>query len=173
MSHELRTPLNAIIGYSEMLQEQAEASNTPQYAPDLQKIHGAGKHLLSLINEVLDLSKIEAGRTELDPEPVSVPLLMRDVAELVGPAMQANGNEMTVACPDDAGIMTVDATKMRQCLLNLLGNAAKFTREGRINFAVRRTRQDSGDWLTFVVMDTGIGLTTRAGVAFVSAVHTG
>jgi len=156
MSHELRTPLNAIIGYSEMLQEEAEDLGEEAFIPDLQKVNAAGKHLLGLINDILDLSKIEAGRMDLFLETFEVGQLVRDVQAIVQPLIDKNGNALEVNCPD--GIVTVhaDLTKVRQALFNLLSNAAKFTDHGTISLTVDR---EMDDWLTFAVSDTGIGMT--------------
>src|SRR5262245_30233324 len=156
MSHELRTPLNAIIGYSEMLQEEAEDLDADAFLPDLQKINAAGKHLLGLINDILDLSKIEAGRMDLFLETFEVGKLVRDVEAIVQPLMDKNANTLAVECPDDIGSMQADLTKVRQTLFNLLSNAAKFTDHGTISLTVER---DVNDWLTFAVTDTGIGMT--------------
>jgi signal transduction histidine kinase len=156
MSHELRTPLNAIIGYSEMLQEEAEDLGEETLIPDLQRVNAAGKHLLGLINDILDLSKIEAGRMDLFVETFEVGQLVRDVEAIVQPLVEKNGNALIVACPEDVGTMQADLTKVRQTLFNLLSNAAKFTDHGTISLTVER---DSDDWLTFAVTDTGIGMT--------------
>jgi len=156
MSHELRTPLNAIIGYSEMLQEEAEDLGEETLIPDLQKVNAAGKHLLGLINDILDLSKIEAGRMDLYVEPFEVSQLVRDVESIVQPLVEKNGNGLIVACSDDVGEMRADLTKVRQALFNLLSNAAKFTDHGPISLTVQR---ESDDWITFAVSDTGIGMT--------------
>jgi signal transduction histidine kinase len=138
MSHELRTPLNAIIGYSEMLQEEAEDLGEQTFLPDLVRINAAGRHLLGLINDILDLSKIEAGRMDLHLETFSVSDLLRDVQSIVQPLVEKNGNTLVVACPDDAGSMHADLTKVRQALFNLLSNAAKFTDHGTIALRVAR-----------------------------------
>jgi len=156
MSHELRTPLNAIIGYSEMLQEEAEETDADAFLPDLQRINAAGKHLLGLINDILDLSKIEAGRMDLFLESFEVGQLVQDVQAIVQPLVDKNGNTLVVSCPDDVGAMRADLTKVRQTLFNLLSNAAKFTEHGTITLTVERK---SDDWLTFAVSDTGIGMT--------------
>jgi signal transduction histidine kinase len=156
MSHELRTPLNAIIGYSEMLQEEAEEIGEEAFIPDLQKVNAAGKHLLGLINDILDLSKIEAGRMDLFIEEFEVGQVVRDVQAIVQPLMDKNGNRLVVECPDDMGAMQADLTKVRQTLFNLLSNAAKFTDRGTISLTVQR---QPDDWLTFAVSDTGIGMT--------------
>jgi len=156
MSHELRTPLNAIIGYSEMLQEEAEETDAEAFLPDLQRINAAGKHLLGLINDILDLSKIEAGRMDLFLETFEVGRLVQDVESIVQPLMEKNGNSLIVTCPGDLGTMHADQTKLRQALFNLLSNAAKFTERGSISLTVER---EADDWLTFSVSDTGIGMT--------------
>jgi PAS domain S-box-containing protein len=137
MSHELRTPLNAIIGYSEMLQEEAEEINQKGFIPDLEKIHGAGKHLLGLINDILDLSKIEAGKMSLYLEDFDVARLINEVAATVQPLVKKNANRFEVACPVDIGTMHADLTKVRQTLFNLLSNASKFTEKGTIRLEVR------------------------------------
>ncbi|HTW26655.1 MAG TPA: response regulator [Acetobacteraceae bacterium] len=155
MSHELRTPLNAIIGYSQILQEDAADAGQEMMVPDLQKIEGAGNHLLRLINDVLDLSKIEAGRMELFIEEIDVPALIAEVRSLVEPLAAREGNRLTVDCPDSSGVITSDTIKLKQSLLNLLSNAAKFTSGGRIGLTVRR---EAGQ-IAFTVSDTGIGMT--------------
>ncbi len=138
MSHELRTPLNAIMGYSEMLQEEAAEMGQENILPDLQKIHGAGKHLLNLINDVLDLSKIEAGRMELYLETFEVRAMIRDVVMTIQPLIKKNKNSLILDCPDDLGLMEADLTKVRQALFNLLSNASKFTENGTITLQVAR-----------------------------------
>ena len=159
MSHELRTPLNAIIGYSEMLQEEAEDLEAVAFLPDLQRINAAGKHLLGLINDILDLSKIEAGRMDLFVETFEVGQMVRDVEAIVQPLMDKNSNTLVVACPGDLGSMHADQTKVRQTLFNLLSNAARFTSAGTISLSVAREASGDGDWLSFAVADTGIGMT--------------
>jgi signal transduction histidine kinase/CheY-like chemotaxis protein len=161
MSHELRTPLNAIIGYSEMLQEQAEDVGQPEFVPDLQKVHGAGRHLLELINGILDLSRIEAGRMELFLETFSVSSLVNDVVAIVRPLVEKNANVLQVHCPDNAGFVRADQTKVRQILFNLLSNACKFTEQGTIWLNVARASKEGADWVTFSVVDTGIGITPQ------------
>jgi signal transduction histidine kinase/CheY-like chemotaxis protein len=138
MSHELRTPLNAVIGYSEMLQEELEDLGEESLIPDVEKINAAGRHLLGLINDILDLSKIEAGKMELFLEPIDVAGLVRDVATTVGPLIEKNGNRLQVDVAPDVGEMHADATRLRQILFNLLGNAAKFTDHGTIELRVAR-----------------------------------
>ena len=159
MSHELRTPLNAILGYSEMLKEDAEDAGQDDFVPDLQKIHSAGKHFLGLINDVLDLSKIDAGKTELFLEPLEVRQIVEDVASTIVPLVERNGNTLEVICPDTVGSSITDVTKLRQMLLNLLSNASKFTKEGRITLTAAREEREGKDWLTFAVQDSGIGMT--------------
>ncbi|HYP19641.1 MAG TPA: ATP-binding protein [Chloroflexia bacterium] len=160
MSHELRTPLNAIIGYSEMLLEEAEDLDQQELIPDLQKINAAGRHLLGLINAVLDLSKIEAGKMDLYLETFDVASMVKDTAAVVQPLVHANGNELRVHCPEDIGPMRADLTKVRQALFNLLSNASKFTKEGTIELNVAREEATGGkDQVTFAVSDTGIGMT--------------
>jgi signal transduction histidine kinase/DNA-binding response OmpR family regulator len=158
MSHELRTPLNAILGYSEMLQEEAVDQGMPGFLPDLKKIHGAGKNLLSLINDILDLSKIEAGKMEIYLETFSVPHLIDEVVGTIRPLVEANANTLRVQCPSDLGAMYADMTKTRQSLFNLLSNAAKFTKEGAISLEVSRETMDDREWIWFRVSDTGIGM---------------
>lgn len=159
MSHELRTPLNAIIGYSEMLQEEAEDVKQPGFIPDLERIHGAGKHLLGLINDILDLSKIEAGKMTLFLEEFDVARLIEEVKATVLPLVARNGNRLDVVCPADIGRMRADITKVRQALFNLLSNASKFTEKGIITLRVARTANAKPSTLKFEVSDTGIGMT--------------
>jgi PAS domain S-box-containing protein len=158
MSHELRTPLNAIIGYSEMLEEEAQDLSLEPFTSDLPKIHGAGKHLLSLINDVLDLSKIEAGKMELYLEKFDVATMIDAVVSTIRPLADKNGNEVTVNADPELGTMTSDLTKVRQSLFNLLSNSCKFTENGRIQLSVKRRRRNDNDWYTFEVSDTGIGI---------------
>jgi signal transduction histidine kinase/DNA-binding response OmpR family regulator len=159
MSHELRTPLNAIIGYSEMLQEDAADLGAEQFTDDLKKINAAGKHLLELINAVLDLSKIEAGKMELYLESFDVPSLVRDIAAVIQPLAAKNANRLDVRCPDEIGTMRADLTKVRQALFNLLSNACKFTERGTVSLTVAREAVDGQAWIVFGVSDTGIGMT--------------
>ncbi|MEM9265836.1 MAG: response regulator [Cyanobacteria bacterium P01_F01_bin.13] len=163
MSHELRTPLNAIIGYSEMLEEEATDLGEEDFVPDLQKIQGAGKHLLGLINSVLDLSKIEAGRMELFLEDFSIRELIEDISGTIVPVAHKNNNHLSIFCPNDIGDLHADQTKLRQSLFNLLSNACKFTESGDITLTVEQIPAvDSsiyaGDWFRFIVSDTGIGM---------------
>ncbi len=158
MSHELRTPMNAIIGYSEMLMEEAEDLEQDDFIPDLKKIHAAGKHLLALINDVLDLSKIEAGKMELFLETFEVTPMMEDVAATVDSLVRKNHNTLKLECAADLGAITADLTKVRQTLFNLLSNACKFTERGTITMAARRETGPDGQRLSFQVSDTGIGI---------------
>ncbi len=159
MSHELRTPLNAIIGYSEMLQEEAADLGTDAFVPDLKKINAAGKHLLELINAVLDLSKIEAGKMELYLEDFDVAGMVNDIAAVIQPLAEKNSNRLEVHCDERVGTMRADLTKVRQALFNLLSNACKFTERGTVSLAVAREAGANGDWVSFAVSDTGIGMT--------------
>ena len=159
MSHELRTPLNAIIGYSEMLLEEAEDTQQDDFAPDLKKINTAGKHLLELINAVLDLSKIEAGKMELYLETFSVSEMLKGVQSIIKPLVEKNGNVFVVRGVNEAGDMFADATKLRQVLLNLLSNACKFTENGTITLEVTRRTKEDREWIRFRVIDTGLGMT--------------
>src|SRR5438034_942361 len=130
MSHELRTPLNAIIGYSEMVQEELEEVGQKRFIPDLQKIHAAAKHQLTLINDIIDLSKIEAGKMTFFVEPFDVPKAVQEVAATIQPLVDKNANRLEIDCPSDLGTMNADQTKVRQILFNLLSNATKFTQKG-------------------------------------------
>ncbi|MGH8133678.1 MAG: ATP-binding protein, partial [Steroidobacteraceae bacterium] len=159
MSHELRTPLNAVIGYSEMLEEQAMDEGRTDTIADLQRIKGAGRHLLGLINDVLDLSKIEAGRTELIWETVDPRKLVEEVCDTARPLMQKNRNVFKLDCARHLSPLRCDSTKLKQVLLNLLSNAAKFTRGGRVRLRLAQVRGDRGDWQVFEISDTGIGMT--------------
>ena len=160
MSHELRTPLNAIIGYSEMLQEDAIDCGYEDTIPDLQKIQSAGKHLLGLINDILDLSKIEAGKMDLFLESFPIRAMVEEVVSTIAPLVAKNQNTFTLQSSDELGSMTADLTKVRQILLNLLSNATKFTENGSITLAVNRTKTvEHGEMVVFTVADTGIGMT--------------
>ena len=159
MSHELRTPLNAIIGYSEMLREDAEDLGDARVIADLDKIAGAGKHLLGLINDVLDLSKIEAGRMDLYLESFDVATIVREVASTARTLVEKQGNAFEVHVDPGAGAMHADVTKVRQVLLNLVSNAAKFTERGAVTLEARREEDAEGEWMVFRVRDTGIGMT--------------
>jgi signal transduction histidine kinase len=181
MSHELRTPLNAIIGYSEMIQEEMQAEGQASLIPDLQKIHGAAHHQLCLINDLLDLSKIEAGKMPLSIEKFDIALLVKDVVETIQPLISKNANQLAVDCPPDIGSMSADSTKVKESLFNLLSNAAKFTHRGAISLEARRLPggapsvlsagpgylpeqngpkgADAQPYVQFRIADTGIGMT--------------
>jgi PAS domain S-box-containing protein len=161
MSHELRTPLNAVIGYSEMLQEMADDRGQQDLLPDLGKIRWAGKHLLGLINDVLDLSKIEAGKVELRVESLDVLPLIDDAVSTIRPLVQKNGNRLEVACAEPLGAILGDQTRVRQVLFNLLSNACKFTENGLIRLEAKRTRRKGSGWVEFRVTDTGIGMSAE------------
>ena len=158
MSHELRTPLNAIIGYSGLLQEDAAALGLSHAVADLAKIENAGKHLLALINDVLDLSKIEAGKMSLSLETFDVGTLLKEVLTTVQPTIDVRRNTLEVVGSDAIGKVTSDPTRLRQVLLNLLSNAAKFTDAGHVRLALRREHADGLEWMVFDVTDTGIGM---------------
>jgi GAF domain-containing protein/anti-sigma regulatory factor (Ser/Thr protein kinase) len=157
MSHELRTPLNAIIGVSEMLREDAEAAK--QDLEPLDRVLGAGRHLLALINDILDLSKIEAGRMELALSSFALAPLIADVAKTVEPLAAKNQNKLDVHCAGDMGTMHADQMRLRQALLNLMSNANKFTERGSISIDARDEKESGRDWITIAVTDTGIGMT--------------
>jgi signal transduction histidine kinase/CheY-like chemotaxis protein len=160
MSHELRTPLNAIIGYSEMLQEDATETGNKEFVEDLAKVHSAGKHLLGLINDVLDISKIEAGKMDLFLETFDLQAMVRDVVSTLRPLVQKNGNELKVEMGTELATMRADATKVRQALFNLLSNACKFTEHGTICLNVKReeTKDPGPGQYVFRVSDSGIGM---------------
>jgi len=157
MSHELRTPLNAIIGYSELLAEDPDLS-LRRYAVDIGRINTAGRHLLALINEILDLSKIEAERMELAPVRFAATELVEEVVSTVEPLAHANRNRLEVEIGDDLGEVVADDTRLRQLLLNLLGNACKFTTDGVVRLGATRRREDERELLVFEVRDTGVGM---------------
>lgn len=159
MSHELRTPLNAIIGYGEMLQEEAADEGLAHFARDLTKIHTAGRHLLSLINDILDLSKIEAGKMELYLEDFNLYTVLKEVVSTAQPLAEKNHNLLQLAVAPEIGTMRADLTKVRQILFNLLSNASKFTENGSVTLQAAREQSARGDWIVFRVSDTGIGLT--------------
>ena len=161
MSHELRTPLNAIIGYSEMVQEEVEELGHAAVAADVAKIRTAGRHLLALINDILDLSKIEAGKMDLYLETFALGALVDEVASTVQPLVERNANRLVVRCAPDIGTMHADQTKVRQMLLNLLSNACKFTKQGTITLDATRERDHGSmsDRISLRVADTGIGMT--------------
>jgi signal transduction histidine kinase/ActR/RegA family two-component response regulator len=158
MSHELRTPLNAIIGYSEMLEEETRESGKIENVQDLKKIQTAGKHLLALINDVLDLSKIEAGKMGLHLETFDVPQVIEEMVTTLQPAAAKNANSIHVRVAENVSTMKADITKVRQILFNLLSNACKFTDHGTISVDVDQIKAAANDWIQFQVSDTGIGI---------------
>ena len=157
MSHELRTPLNAIIGVSEMLREDAEAAK--QDTEPLDRVLGAGRHLLALINDILDLSKIEAGRMELNLDTFALPPLIDEVVKTIEPLAAKNGNQVAVHCDAAIGMIHADQMRLRQALLNLMSNANKFTEKGTVTIAAHQEQENGRDWVTLSVADTGIGMT--------------
>jgi signal transduction histidine kinase/CheY-like chemotaxis protein len=158
MSHELRTPLTAIIGFSDLLQRELERSGQSALLPDLSRIHQAGNHLLAIINDILDLSKIEAGKMAVSVERFDAATLLDDVVITAHPLLTKNGNTTAVDVSDDLGEIETDVTKLRQILLNLLSNAGKFTRNGHIAVRAVRDVSPSADWIRVIVTDTGIGI---------------
>jgi signal transduction histidine kinase len=160
MSHELRTPLNAIIGLTEMMVSNAARFGTEKAQEPLQRVNAAGTHLLSLINEILDLSKIEVGKLELNLEPVNLARLVDEVIGTAGQLAEKNKNRLAVEAQEDLGTLTADSMRLKQILLNLLSNACKFTKEGEVALRVRRVA-DGRDWVELAVADTGIGLTAE------------
>ena len=161
MSHELRTPLNAIVGYSEMLQEEAVDLKLDSFSADLEKITFSGKQLLALINDILDLSKIEAGKMELYLETFDLNALIDEVAATINPMVEKNSNKLKIERPTHLGGMRADQVKVRQALYNLLSNAAKFTHEGSITLNAEREMMDDTEWIVFRITDTGIGLSSE------------
>ena len=159
MSHELRTPLNAIIGYSEILQEDALDRGEDETIPDLKKIENAGKHLLGLINDILDLSKVEAGKMDVYIEPINLPALVKEVEMMVEPLAAKNGNTLVIDCGPGLEVVSSDLTKLKQSLLNLLSNACKFTNRGTVTLRAERRVLEGGNYAEFTVSDTGIGMT--------------
>ncbi|MFZ0262970.1 MAG: response regulator, partial [Pseudolabrys sp.] len=158
MSHELRTPLNAIIGLTEMMVTNAARFGTEKAAEPLRRVHRAGSHLLGLINQVLDLSKIEAGKLELSPDWVNLTPLINEVVDTARPLAEQNNNRLMVKCQENLGSLTVDPMRLRQILLNLLSNACKFTKQGEVTLLARKLVNE-GHWIEFAVSDTGIGMT--------------
>jgi signal transduction histidine kinase len=159
VSHELRTPLNAIIGYSELLTEEAQELSLESFVSDLSKVSNAARHQLALINDILDLSKIEAGRMDLVVETFDLSEIVAGVSSTIQPLLQKNRNVLEVRHDLADGTMRGDATRLRQILFNLLSNACKFTRDGRVTLDVARTSTNGTAWVTMAVSDTGIGMT--------------
>jgi adenylate cyclase len=158
MSHELRTPLNAIIGLTEMMVSNAPRFGTEKALEPLRRVNAAGTHLLSLINEILDLSKIEAGKLDLNLEPVNLSRLIDEVIGTAGQLAEKNKNRLIVEAQEDLGALTADSMRLKQILLNLLSNACKFTKEGEVALRVRKVA-DGRDWVELAVADSGIGMT--------------
>jgi signal transduction histidine kinase len=160
MSHELRTPLNAIIGLTDMLVSNAARFGTEKAAEPLNRVHRAGTHLLGLINQVLDLSKIEAGKLELNPQTVELPPLIDEVIGTARQLAEQNKNRLVLESSENLGVLTIDPMRLRQILLNLLSNACKFTKEGEVKLLARKLA-DGRDWIELAVSDTGIGMTAE------------
>jgi signal transduction histidine kinase len=160
MSHELRTPLNAIIGLTEMMVSNAARFGTEKALEPLRRVNAAGTHLLSLINEILDLSKIEAGKLELNLEPVNLPRLIDEVIGTAGQLAEKNKNRLIVEAQEKVGALNADPMRLKQILLNLLSNACKFTKEGEVALRVRKVA-DGRDWVELAVADSGIGMTAE------------
>jgi signal transduction histidine kinase len=163
MSHELRTPLNAIIGYSEILAEDSLDNGHPEMVEDLSRIRNAGQHLLSLINDVLDLSKIESGKMDLYLESFDIHQLVQEIADTVKPICDKNNNQLIVKCPNNLGEMHSDLTKVRQSLFNLVSNASKFTSDGQIQLTItvapqHPEQETHRQFICFEISDTGIGI---------------
>jgi signal transduction histidine kinase len=159
MSHELRTPLNAVIGFSEILLEGVNLDGRNGHRKvDLERINSAGKHLLSLVTDVLDLSKIESNLVDLKIEKFDLNKMVHEVIANVQPMVAENGNKLVVKCRSNLGIVSTDQTKLRQAALNLMSNAAKFTKDGTIVLSVQRRKSQAGDWIEIQVQDSGIGI---------------
>jgi signal transduction histidine kinase len=161
MSHELRTPLNAILGIVEMLEEDAQQRDEGELLEPLGRVSRAGRHLLKLINEVLDLSKIEAGRLELQVEDFDIASVIKEVAATVQPLARKNRNELIIRCPPGIGRLCSDPLRVRQILLNLLSNACKFTEDGKVTLDAERVASGAGEEVVFVIADSGIGMTPQ------------
>ncbi|MDP3814994.1 HAMP domain-containing sensor histidine kinase [Pseudomonas sp.] len=158
VSHELRTPLHAVISYSEMLLEDLQGAGLAQQLQDQRKIHGAAQHLQILINELLDFTKLEAGKVDADPEAIDLDELVDNLLDTLSPLAEQNGNRLEVQLAGDAGELVSDRLKLNQCLYNLLSNACKFTERGLVRLEIRRERGTDQDWLCFAVSDNGIGM---------------
>lgn len=160
MSHELRTPLNAILGYSELIAEEAADNNHDIYINDAEKINSAGKHLLDLISDILDLSKIEAGKVELSIITINLESFIKSILETALPLIEKNNNKFVIDISEDIGEIQNDDMKLKQVIFNLLSNASKFTNEGSISIKVKRCTDENKDWITISVTDTGIGISS-------------
>ena len=158
MSHELRTPLNAIIGYGELLKDEAEEQNKTQNYKDLTKITTAGNHLLILIDSILDLTKIEAGKTVFEYQSIDINTLIDEVVTTINPMVDKGENTLILSCEDDLGLACIDQTRVKQILFNLLSNSCKFTNNGKISLTAYKEKNDNQEWLCFKVKDTGIGI---------------
>ena len=161
MSHELRTPLNSIIGYSEILEEDAEDTGQIAFIPDLKKIQGSSQHLLGLIDAVLDLSKVEAGQVDLYLEKINIAQLAQEVLTSIHPVAVSKGNDLILDDISTAKSIETDQSKLRQCLLNLLSNANKFTDNGKVTLSLNDSQEADGRWVHFTIRDTGIGMTSE------------
>lgn len=158
MSHELRTPLHAIIGYSELLQEHADTIRDSQLNSDVEKIENSGRHLLALINNILDIVKIEAGRMEANIDLFHVQEVIEVVEQIATPLARKNNNKLVIHCPSSIGVMESDGIKLKQILINVLGNACKFTSNGTVTLSVSSVELDTHGWVQFIVRDTGVGM---------------
>ena len=158
MSHELRTPLNAVIGYSELLEIMASGNGDQEYLPDLEKIGRSGKHLLGLVDNILDLARVESGKINLDVAEFSISGLVEEAVHVCRPLALQRSNRLEVTCPGDIGMMKADENMLRQSLCNLLSNSAKFTQDGLISLTIDRSFKDGREWVNFAVADTGIGI---------------
>lgn len=161
MSHELRTPLNAVIGYGELLAEELTEENHLNWAKDLENILSAARHLLGLINDILDISKVEAGKMAIHLETFDINNLIRDTISTVQPLVQQKNNQLVLEVTEQLGNIHTDLTKVRQILFNLLGNAAKFTENGHITLIAKHEFKDDQNWIVFSVIDQGIGMTKQ------------
>ena len=162
MSHELRTPLNAIIGYSELLVDDVKSSEQKEIATDLKKISSSGHHLLSLINDVLDISKIEAGKMALSLQETNINNLVADVAGTFEPSLKKNNDELITHYNTEIGNAIIDPMRLKQCVINLLGNAVKFTENGKIAIETNHQMRKGRLWITISVADNGIGIEPEA-----------
>lgn len=158
MSHELRTPLNAIIGYSELIAEDIKANNEKSVQSDLDRISNSGHHLLNLINDVLDLSKIEAGKMEFIIQEANIAALINEAADTFGPSLKKNNNLLDIKVNDDQATARVDTTRFKQTLINLIGNSIKFTQNGQVSIELKPQIRDGETWTTIEISDTGIGI---------------
>jgi signal transduction histidine kinase len=159
MSREIRTPLNAVIGYSELLLDEAKDPELAKFVPDLNKIHGARKHLLSLVDDVLDLSQIKSGKMQLSPENFSLSGLVMEIESIARSLIGKNGNTFEITMEENLGAAVMDKTKVRQVVLNLLSNSGKFAQSGAVTLNVARESADGKEWVRFKMTDTGIGMT--------------